>query len=164
MALKVAEEKLWQDADNFWMDYYGSIAGYENVYYQKKLDWIEKVRQAEIAAANAGKKTEAEKVMEINAANDKAMQAKRDAFSETIDLIGKNYDAEHEFQSESIKNAIAVFDNASSLMDEESKEYRIMQEAKKAMQIAELAMTIQKNMAVLASMPLIQTAKGRLKL
>lgn len=139
----------WWGQSESMAKYYSTIQGYEDEYRKHQLDYIEKVRQYEIAA-----------IGDVEAANKKAALAKKDLFKNELNMVGQKYDEEHYYQAQSIKNAIAVFDNASSLMDQESKEYETMQNIKKALQIAELAMTIQKNLAILAQMPAIIAAQN----
>jgi hypothetical protein len=120
--------------------YYMAIGGMEDKAAQASLAAIELRRQKEVKVY--GDSTASEK---------KATQDKVKLQNSIVDNMRSRYDEEHKFQAETIKNAISVFDNASALMNKESKEYQLMQDAKKAMQIAELAMTIQKNMAIISS-------------
>ncbi len=143
IALKAEENKLYENADNFWADYYSKIDGYADVYYQKKLSWIERIRQAEISAANATKKSEAEKNIEISAANAKANQA-------IINAIGERFDQDNKYTKQAITNAGSVLDAAMTCYDKDSYEYNRLAEWKKAVQIAELAMTAAKNAQIIA--------------
>jgi len=131
VGLKVLEQYA-ENAKNT-ADYYSTITGYEDEYYAKKLLWIETARIAEIAAGK-----------DVMAANAKADKLRREAIVEIWDL--KNKDVKN-----TITNSEKMFDAASELFDKESKEYKLMQDLKKAAQIAELAMEVQKNIIIIAS-------------
>jgi hypothetical protein len=133
----IATYKYYEDVASIASDYYSRIAGFEQTSLEYKLHSIEAQRKANELLY--GDKVAAAKLAE---------QQVRDAILDNDDLIKNNYDKEHKYQKESIENAIAVFNNASDLMSKESKEYKIMQDAKKAMQIAELAMEIEKNVQI----------------
>lgn len=138
MTSRLSEEK----------DFYGSISGMEKDYYNKKIKLI--AEEAKLLKEKY--KNEVDLIRYVNT-------ERRKAFDETIDLTKSHYDFEHKYQNETIKNAIEVFDNASYLFDKESKEYRTMQDMKKALQIAEIAMEIQKNIQVLSSIAAVTKAK-----
>jgi hypothetical protein len=153
------------------IDYYSQISGFEEIVYNKIIEKIELEKKARLVAieteknaiielGNQGKKTAAEVAaanaktdLQTRAADQKKTQDKHKALDDEITTISNNYDSEHKYQKETITNAIAVFDNASALMDKESKGYQIMQDAKKAAQIAEQLMIVQKNLAILAGIP-----------
>ena len=150
-ALKVEENKLYEDADKYWADYYSKIDGYADLSYQKKLDWIEKIRQKEIAAANAGIKTEIQKTTQIGAANTKANEA-------IITAIGEKFDQDNKYTNQVITNAGSMLDAAMTMYDKDSSEYKRLSEWKKAVQIAELAMTAAKNIQLIAGYLAVSTA------
>ena len=153
------------------IDYYSQISGFEEIVYNKTIEKIELEKKARLVAreteknaiielGNQGKKTAAEVAaanakadLLIRTTNAETTQKKHKALDDEITKIGNNYDTEYKYQKETITNAIAVFDNASALMDKESKGYQIMQDAKKAAQIAEQLMIVQKNLAILAGIP-----------
>jgi len=144
IALKVEEDRLYENADKFWADYYSNIDGYANASYERKLSWIEKVRQAEIAAANAGIKSESQKVTEVGAANAKANQA-------IITAIGDKFDQENKYTKQVITNTASMLDAAMTMYDKDSSEYKRLAEWKKGVQMAQLALDVARNATIIAS-------------
>jgi len=118
--------------------YYSAIEGMED-----------KATIAALAAIELRRKLNTTTYGNPEAANIKTGQDVIKLQQDIVAAIGTRFDIEHKFQKDSITNSIAVFDNASSLMDKESNEYKIMQDFKKAAQITELAMEIDKNIQII---------------
>jgi hypothetical protein len=143
VALKAEENKLYENADNFWADYYSKIDGYADVSYQKRLSYIERIRQAEIKAANATKQSETEKNIQIGAANKKASEA-------VITAIEDKFDQENKYTNQVITNTGKMLDAAMTMYDKDSYEYNRLAEWKKGVQVAELAMEAAKQVQIIA--------------
>jgi hypothetical protein len=128
-------------------NFYSQVSGFEDVYYAKKLAWIEETRKANEKLYNL------DPTDKNNAANVAAEEAKRKLAYETQDLIIRHisdrFDMENKYVNESITNAGKMFDAASTLMKKDTKEYKLMQDFKKAAQIAEMAQEARKNLAII---------------
>jgi len=174
--MTVLENEAKQKSLQIEYDYYSQIAGFEQIAFDKKMKFINLEKEARINAAHESAKAvdemykkglvgvesviaaHKEEAQIVSAATQKATQDTMSAQNSIIDGIKSRFDQEHKYQNESLTNAIAVFDNASALMDKESSEYKLMQDMKEAAQIAELALIVAKNAAVLAGIPAIAAA------
>ena len=111
--------------------YYKDLAGFEETYYEKTLELIEARRIAEIDAKK-----------DVAAADAKAFKSQMEALEELIDAKQKG-----------AKTAISAADDmleaSMNLVDKESSAYEAMHEARKVLQIAELAMEAYKNAQII---------------
>ena len=113
-------------------DYYSQIEGYAQQAYEKKIDLIELERQANINMYG-----------DVAAANAKANQSQIKAYSEKID-------ADQKWASIVIGNFGSMLDAAKECYDEDSSEYNRLNDMKKAVLFAQLAMEAVKNVRILA--------------
>ena len=139
---KEAEDQILQDK----MDLYKDLAGFEDEYRQVQLEWIKKIRQAEI---DAGKDKEA--------VNKKAEES-----------IAKISQAAFEAKSKQVDEALGqmgtAFNAVGSMYDKASSEYAAMQEAAKAMIVLQNAVAVANAVASIANQGLGDpyTAFGRI--
>jgi hypothetical protein len=114
------------------IEFYSQIEGYEQKAYEVKLARIEEERRAYI-----------EMYGDVAAANAKANQDQIKALSEKID-------AEQKGARGIIANYSSIIDAAMKCYDEDSEEYKRLQDFKKVALAAELAMEISKNAQIIA--------------
>ncbi|MCK9432708.1 MAG: hypothetical protein M0R00_07105, partial [Candidatus Omnitrophica bacterium] len=120
----------------FEADYYSQIEGYAQQAYEKKLKLIELERQANIDLYKDNAEAAA-------AANAKANQDRIKAYSEKID-------ADQKWTKTVIGNFGSMLDAAKECYDEDSSEYNRLNDMKKAVLFAQLAMESVKNVRILA--------------
>jgi hypothetical protein len=120
----------------FEADYYSQIEGYAQQAYEKKLKLIELERQANIDLYKDNAEAAA-------AANAKANQDRIKAYSEKID-------ADQKWTKTVIGNFGSMLDAAKECYDEDSSEYNRLNDMKKAVLFAQLAMEAVKNVRILA--------------
>jgi hypothetical protein len=113
-------------------DYYSQIEGYAQQAFEKKIELIELERQANINMYG-----------DVAAANAKANQSQIKAYSEKID-------ADQKWASIVIGNFGSMLDAAKECYDEDSSEYNRLNDMKKAVLFAQLAMEAVKNVRILA--------------
>lgn len=113
------------------IEYYSQIEGYEQKAYELKLARIEEERSAYIKMYG-----------DVAAANAKASQDQMAALSDKID-------AEQKGTRGIIANYSSIIDAAMKCYDEESDEYKRLQDFKKVALAAELAMNISKNAQII---------------
>ena len=134
-----------------WIDMYAELENASDKWFEKRLEQIEEERKANVDKFNE------------QIAQELALQKAKYAGLDYIDMVVKKesdrFDRENKYVDLTIANAQKVFENASTLFDKESKEYQLMQNLKKAAQIAELAMEIRKNLAILSGLTAVTTTK-----
>ena len=127
-----------------WIDMYAELENASDKWFEKRLEQIEEERKL-----NATKFNE-------QIAQELALQKAKYAQMGYIDMIvnkeSERFDLENKYVNQTIGNAQKIFENASTLFDKESKEYQLMQNLKKAAQIAELVMEVRKNLAILSGL------------
>ena len=114
------------------VDYYSQIEGYAQQAFEKKIELIELERQANINMYG-----------DVAAANAKANQSQIKAYSEKID-------ADQKWASIVIGNFGSMLDAAKECYNEDSYEYNRLNDMKKAVLFAQLAMEAVKNVRILA--------------
>ncbi|MFA5424189.1 MAG: hypothetical protein WC374_10070 [Phycisphaerae bacterium] len=114
------------------IEYYSQIEGYEQKAYELKLARIGEERKAYITMYG-----------DVAAANAKASQDQIEALSDKID-------AEQKGARSIIANYSSIIDAAMKCYDEDSEEYKRLQDFKKVALAAELAMEISKNAQIIA--------------
>jgi len=128
-AKEAADDKLLQDK----MTLYKDLAGFEDEYRQVQLEWIEKIRSAEIRAG-----------LDVTAANKKAAAS-----------IAKVDQAIFEAKSSQVSQALGdmayTFEQIGSMYDKSSGEYAKMQDAAKTMIVLQKAVAVANAVAAIAN-------------
>lgn len=120
--------------------FYNDLNNMEAEYRNAKLIWIEKeaaLKKSKGAEEVAVAKWVAEQKEKLN--------------REQMDGVATKWDYDKKYVNETIANTGRMLDAAMSCYDKESEEYKRLAEAKKVVQIAELAMTAAKNAQIVAS-------------
>ncbi len=117
-------------------DYYSTIIGYEDEYRKNQLAWIEKIRQAEVAAA--------QNATERNAANAKAIQA-------IGDLNQKIFEAKTKQVASGLSEMESAFTAISNMYAEGTANHEAWAAAAKAMLIAQKALAVVNAVAAIAN-------------
>jgi len=112
-------------------DFYKEIEGYEQKWFDTKMGWIEEERARRALIYGD----------EVAAAMWAAEEERK--------LAVEKFDMQHKFVNLAITNSQKMFDAASGLFKKESHEYKLMQDLKKVMQFAEMAMQAKKNLVIL---------------
>jgi len=122
-------EKLLQDK----MDLYKDLVGFEDEYRKTQLEWIDKIRKAEIAAG-----------LDKEAANKKA--------SESIAKVDQAmFEAKSKQVSDALGQMASTFQAIGGMYDKNSAEYARMQEAAKVMIVLQNAVAVANAVAAIAN-------------
>lgn len=128
----------------------------KKTFYESIIGYEEKALEAAIQAANKKAELEKREGKDPTAVEVKRIQTVEKAQYDAQEKVKKNIEDQWEMRNKdkklAITNAKQVFENASSLFDKESKEYKLMQDLKKVAILAEMAMELQKNVAILTGM------------
>ena len=139
---KELAEKPQKEADEArkMVTFYNDLNNMEAEYRNAKLIWIEKeaaLKKSKGAEEVAVAKWVAEQKEKLN--------------REQMDSVATKWDYDKKYVNETIANTGRMLDAAMTCYDKESDEYKRLAEAKKVVQIAELAMTAAKNAQIIAS-------------
>lgn len=124
--IKNAEEAFEKE-----IGFYAQLIGFEDTYYAKKLEWIEKERAAK------------EVLYGMDAANAWRNQ-------EVAKTAAEKWEMENEGINSVISNTQKMFDSASELFERDSKEFQAMQTLKKVAYVAEMAMNVSRAASALS--------------
>jgi len=127
--------------------FYNDLNNMESEYRNAKLNWIEK-------EAALKKSKGAEEVAVAKWVAEQKIKLDR----EQMDSIATKWDYDKKYINETIANMGQMLDAAMTMYDKDSSEYKRLSEWKKAVQIAELAMTAAKNIQLIAGYLAVSTA------
>jgi len=132
-------EKAVEEARKM-VTFYNDLNNMESEYRNAKLTWIEK--EAALKKAKG-----AEEVAIARWVAEQKVKLDR----EQMESVATKFDYDNKYINETISNTGKMIDAAQTMYDKDSDEYKRLAEAKKVIQIAELAMVFAKNAQIVAS-------------
>lgn len=126
---QAAEEQLLSDK----MELYKDLTGFEDEYRKVQLEWIEKIRKAEIEATG-----------DVTAANKKAAEAIAKVDQASFEAKAKQVD-------QALGDMATTFSTIGNMYDKNSDEYAKMQEAAKVMMVAQQGVAVANAVAAIAN-------------